>query len=81
MHTTADPSTAAQIGGPRDVLTEDKIHAFVRDQLATVDLDGRSVCVIVPDGTAWPADERLALATTCRREHCHLIWVGGDSPD
>ena len=26
-------------------------RAFVREQLAAVDLDGRSVCVIVPDGT------------------------------
>src|ERR671926_214059 len=42
---------AAQIGGPDEVLTDDKVRAFVHEQLARVDLDGRSVCVIVPDGT------------------------------
>src|SRR5436190_22110423 len=43
--------TAARIGGPAEVLTERQIRAFVHDQLAAVDLDGRSVCVLVPDGT------------------------------
>ena len=28
-----------------------QVRAFVRDQLAGADLDGRSVCVLVPDGT------------------------------
>jgi nickel-dependent lactate racemase len=41
----------AQIGGPHGVLTEDEIRAFVHDQLATADLEGRSVCVLVPDGS------------------------------
>ena len=51
-HTTApDPLAAARIGGPGGVLDDEQIRAFVRDQLAAVPLDGRSVCVIVPDGT------------------------------
>jgi lactate racemase len=50
MSTTAD-SSAAQIGRPHEVLAEEEVRAFVRQQLATVDLDGRSVCVLVPDGT------------------------------
>ena len=37
--------------GPDEVLTEEQIRAFVHDQLAGADLDGRSVCVLVPDGT------------------------------
>ncbi len=41
----------AQIGGPRDVLTEDQVTAFVHEQLGAVHLDGRSLCVLVPDGT------------------------------
>src|SRR5450755_5173404 len=41
----------AKIGSPDGVLTEDEIRAFVRDQLKAADLDGRSVCVLVPDGT------------------------------
>ncbi|MCK9899622.1 lactate racemase domain-containing protein [Frankia sp. Cpl3] len=42
---------AAVIGGPAALLTEDRVTAFVHEQLAGHDLDGRSVCVIVPDGT------------------------------
>jgi nickel-dependent lactate racemase len=42
---------AAHVGGPGDVLTEEQIRAFVREQLQAVPLDGRSVCVLVPDGT------------------------------
>jgi nickel-dependent lactate racemase len=42
---------AARIGGPAGVLGEDEARAFVHEQLAAVDLDGRSVCVLVPDGT------------------------------
>jgi nickel-dependent lactate racemase len=53
---TVGPSTdlrppAAVLGGPHVVLTEDEVSSFVRDQLAGVDLDGRSVCVVIPDAT------------------------------
>ena len=56
MTLTDDPRTrvarpAVQIGGPDEVLSDDQVRAFVRDQLADADLDGRSVCVIVPDAT------------------------------
>jgi nickel-dependent lactate racemase len=54
--TTADPGPdllppAAVVGGPGGVLTEEEVTAFVHQQLAAVDLDGRSVCVVVPDAT------------------------------
>jgi nickel-dependent lactate racemase len=42
---------AARIGGAGAVLTEEDIRAFVREQLGAARLDGRSVCVLVPDGT------------------------------
>src|ERR671920_470343 len=45
------PGAAARIGSPEDALTEQQVRAFVHDQLANVELDGRSVCVLVPDGT------------------------------
>ena len=52
MTQTAQRSTeAARIGGPDGVLSEDEVRAFVHQQLAAADLDGRSVCVLVPDGT------------------------------
>ena len=44
-------SAVASIGGPQTVLGEPEIDAFVREQLAGDDLDGSSVCVLVPDAT------------------------------
>ena len=44
-------STAALIGGPGQVLADAEVTQFVHEQLAQVDVDGRSVCVVVPDGT------------------------------
>jgi len=51
MTTTYDARPAALLGGPGEVLTEDEVTAFVHEALAAADLDGRSVCVIVPDAT------------------------------
>jgi nickel-dependent lactate racemase len=39
------------IGGPGEVLSAGQVTAFVRERLGTVPVDGRSVCVLVPDGT------------------------------
>jgi nickel-dependent lactate racemase len=47
----APARSAATLGGPDGVLPDDRVAAFVAEQLAAVDLDGRSVCVIVPDAT------------------------------
>ncbi len=46
--TSAD---VARIGGPAETLPEDRVRGFVTEQLETIDLDGASVCVLVPDGT------------------------------
>ena len=43
--------SATTIGGPDDILDERAIREFIAESLAVEDLDGRSVCVIVPDGT------------------------------
>jgi nickel-dependent lactate racemase len=51
MTVTGETTTAAaRIGGP-DVLTAAEVDAFVRGRLAAHDVTGRSVCVLVPDGT------------------------------
>ncbi len=42
---------AAQIGGADRVLSAEQVSQFVGEQLGGADLDGRSVCVLVPDGT------------------------------
>lgn len=56
MTTTLDETRtlaagAARIGGPDAVLDPEEVTAFVREQLAVLDVDGKSVCVLVPDGT------------------------------
>ncbi|NUS56457.1 MAG: DUF2088 domain-containing protein, partial [Streptomycetaceae bacterium] len=40
-----------RIGGPGAVLAEERVRAFVADRLAAEDLDGKTVCLVVPDGT------------------------------
>jgi lactate racemase len=47
------PSTApaATIGGPDRILSDVEVTSFVLDQLGAEAVDGRSVCVLVPDAT------------------------------
>ncbi|RSN72028.1 lactate racemase domain-containing protein [Actinomadura sp. WAC 06369] len=40
-----------RIGGPHGVLSDERAADFVAARLAAEDLDGRSVCLVVPDGT------------------------------
>ncbi|MFC7530024.1 lactate racemase domain-containing protein [Actinoplanes sp. GCM10030250] len=42
---------ATRLGGATTVLSDEQIRDFVGHRLAGVDLDGRSVCILVPDGT------------------------------
>ena len=42
---------ATTVGGPSVLLSDDEIREFIATSLAAEDLDGRSVCIIVPDGT------------------------------
>ena len=42
---------AARLGGPDGVLRAPEVSRFIHDQLAAVDLAGKSVCIVVPDGT------------------------------
>lgn len=42
---------AATIGGPEGVLDERAVHDHIVSSLARLDLDGRSVALVVPDGT------------------------------
>jgi nickel-dependent lactate racemase len=42
---------ATTIGGPGEALADEAVREFVMRQLAAEDLTGKSVCVIVPDGT------------------------------
>jgi nickel-dependent lactate racemase len=52
LETTADlAARAATIGGPGEVLPDERVTAFVAEQLGALDLDGKSVCVVIPDAT------------------------------
>jgi len=51
MLTLPDSTAAAVIGGPGELLDDDVVREFIATSLAVEDLNGRSVCVIVPDGT------------------------------
>lgn len=46
-----DPNRVGSVGDARTTLTDDRIRGFVADQLAGLDLDGRRLCVLVPDAT------------------------------
>jgi lactate racemase len=41
----------ATVGGPGQTLDSDAVRSFVRDHIAALDLTGRSLCVVIPDGT------------------------------
>ncbi|WP_127505538.1 lactate racemase domain-containing protein [Actinoplanes solisilvae] len=49
--TSAVTGRAARVGGAERVLSEAEVREFVIEQLAHLDVDGRSVCVLVPDAT------------------------------
>jgi nickel-dependent lactate racemase len=42
---------AAHLGGPEQLLSDAQVTDFIHHQLAAADLDGRSVCIVIPDGT------------------------------
>lgn len=42
---------AALIGGPDRTLTQAEVRDFIREQLGASHLDGKSVCLVIPDGT------------------------------
>ncbi len=39
------------LGGPARILDPERVRRFVRTQVAALDLAGRSLCVVIPDGT------------------------------
>ncbi|MBL8774996.1 MAG: DUF2088 domain-containing protein [Acidimicrobiales bacterium] len=41
----------ALLGGPHEAVGDEAVRAFVREQLAGLDLDGRSLCLVIPDAT------------------------------
>ena len=48
---TASVVGTRTVGGPGRPLSDETVTSFVAEALAGVDLDGATVCVVVPDGT------------------------------
>src|SRR4029453_9487105 len=46
-----DPTRARTIGGVGERLAPEDVNRFVREAFSTADLDGKRVCLVVPDGT------------------------------
>jgi nickel-dependent lactate racemase len=42
---------AARLGDEHGVLSTEQVTQFIAEQLGATDVDGRSVCIVVPDGT------------------------------
>jgi nickel-dependent lactate racemase len=64
MTTTSEAGTSADqnsgqrpapslrvLGGPGELLAADQLVEFIADALAAIDVDGKSVCLVVPDAT------------------------------
>jgi len=71
----------ALIGGPHHRLDETAVRAFVREQFDGLDLDGRSLCLVIPDATrACPLPMLLGAideAVTGRVRSCTAVVALG----
>jgi nickel-dependent lactate racemase len=64
------------IGGPDGVLDPAEVRAFVHEQVAALDLDGRSLCVLVPDATrSCPLPLLLGAVTEAARGRASRVSV------
>lgn len=55
--------SAALLGGATETLSDEQARNFVLDQLADADVDGKTVCIIIPDGTrSGPHDLMIQAA-------------------
>jgi nickel-dependent lactate racemase len=70
-----------RIGGPDQTLDEQTVRDFVSRQLAALDLEGRSLCVVIPDRTRQcPLPlllDAIADATTGRVASCTAVVALG----
>jgi nickel-dependent lactate racemase len=76
---------AETLGGPGELLDPAAVRAFVHEQLATLDLDGRSLCLVIPDGTrACPLplllDAVLAAAGGRAKSCTAVVALGTHAP-
>lgn len=73
------------IGGPDRALTDEELRSFVHEQFSALDLDGRSLCLVIPDATRvcpLPTliDAVLEAVRDRVRESHALIALGTHAP-
>ena len=69
-------ATLPMIGGADGVLDAAAVRAFVHEQVAALDLDGRSLCVLVPDATrSCPLPLLLGAVTEAARGRTSRVTV------
>ena len=67
---------AETIGGSRGLLDEQRVRAFIGERLRGVDLDGRSLCLVVPDATrSCPLASILAAVESAVRDRVRSCTV------
>lgn len=73
----AATGAATRIGDPATSLTDEQVTAFVADRLSAIDVDGRRVCVVVPDATRTCPLPLLVAAVRAawERRTAHLTFV------
>ena len=76
MTTTLKASTQPVIGGVGEHLDPDQVREFVMTQLRDADLDGKRVCLVVPDGTrTCPLPLLLEAARDALAERAAAVTV------
>ncbi|MDQ1727280.1 MAG: lactate racemase [Frankiaceae bacterium] len=69
-------TNAALLGGPGEVLHADGVRGFIAEQLEGTALDGRSVCILVPDGSrSCPLPLLLGAVTEALRGRASAVTV------
>ncbi|MCW6007867.1 lactate racemase domain-containing protein [Micromonospora sp. CPCC 205371] len=64
------------LGGAGQILDDETVRAYVAERLAVADLDGRSVCVVVPDATrSCPLPLLLSAAHEALRGRATRVTV------
>lgn len=76
-----EPGRAVRIGGAGERLEPEQVSNFVREALGGADLDGKRVCLVVPDGTrTCPLPLLLSAAHSAlagRAEHVTVVIALG----
>ena len=75
-----DPARAATLGGPGERLSTDQVTEFVTRTLGAADLDGKRVCLVVPDGTRTCPLPLLLTRRPGRAGRPGQLGHGGDRP-